>query len=403
MAAARRRRSKFAGAVGRLYTNALDTLGAESISVNPRERTLCALKGKPADRVPLVLPGFQLASRAGLAQIEDRLKRDVAERIMDVTGFRVLVPSHVNRMLVTPPQRIRTERKDLPNGHWQSHGTIDTPLGELTYVMEWNPVFRTWWMVKYPVEDHGDIERIASVPWELPHELRPPSLDDLPEEFPTRGLLGSFISSPVVCVSGMMRYEWFLELCATRLELIEELTEICTRRVLDCVEVLLSEPGLDYVWMGGSEWVTPPMASPEIYDRLVQEQERRIIECVHENSDAVAHVHCHGHVRHALSRMIEGGADYTEPVEPPPDGDVTMAEAKEIAAGRITLGGNVECRILCRGSEDEVEAVVRAAFEGGKKRFVLRPTEGPSPRLSGREFRNYMRLIDVWEELSPLQ
>jgi uroporphyrinogen-III decarboxylase len=198
-----------------------------------------------------------------------------------------------------------------------------------------------------------------------------------------------------------MKFEQFLEMCHTDLPLLRNLTEVCLDRILDCLGVLLSEPGIDCVWMGGSEWVTPPMASPAVYDALVQEQERRIIDYVHEHSDAVVHVHCHGRVRHALRRMVERGADYTEPVEPPPDGDITMAEAKALAAGNTTLGGNVEVRLLCNARAGEVEQATRAAFDGGKDRFVLRATEGPSPRMSEREFENYTRLIDVWEELSP--
>ncbi len=127
-----------------------------------------------------------------------------------------------------------------------------------------------------------------------------------------------------------------------------------------------------------------------------------IIDYIHSHGDAVVHVHCHGHVRHALKRMIERGVDYTEPVEPPPDGDIPMAEAKSLAAGRITLGGNLECRILCNESEEATEAAVRAAFEGGKEWFVLRATEGPSPVLNEREYRNDMRVVDVWEQLSSI-
>lgn len=48
-------------------------------------------------------------------------------------------------------------------------------------------------------------------------------------------------------------------------------------------------------------------------------------------------------------KIIERGADYTEPVEPPPNGDLTLAEAKKLAAGRITLGGNIEARLLQYG------------------------------------------------------
>lgn len=371
--------------------------------MNPRERILRTLRGQAADRVPLVLPGFICRSRGDVQKIGDPLRRKIAQRTLDETNFRVQVPPYINRMLVTPPQRIRTKQERLPNGNRRTLGTIDTPLGELTYATEWNPLSQTGWQVKYPVETMEDIKKIASVPWELPAKLTPPNLDSLPDEFYERGILSAHISSPFVCVSAMMSYEWFLELCFLDLDLIKELTEICRQRVLDCVKILLSKPGIEYVWLGGSEWITPPMAPPMIYDALVQEQERSIIQYIHENSDAVVHIHCHGRIRDALPKTIERGGDYTEPVEPPPDGDITMAEAKKVAAGRITLGGNIECRILCIESEDATEAAVRAAFDGGNERFILRPTEGPSPVLSEQEFGNYMRMIDVWEEMSPYE
>ena len=370
--------------------------------MTPRERMLAALRGHPVDRVPLVLPGFQSWLGGEMTDISDPLRRRVTERICEEMHVRVPVGTGVNRTLVTPPQRMRSNREKLLNGNTRTTTTIDTPKGVLTAITEHSVELQTSWQVKYPIETLADIDRIASVPWELPPNVQPPDRNNLPEGFNRQGIVHAGISSPMVCVSGMMRYEMFLELCATNLALVREMTEICRQRVLACVKAVLARPGVEYVWMGGSEWVTPPMASPETYDALVQEQERSIIEYVHTHSEAVVHVHCHGHVRHALGRTIERGADYTEPVEPPPDGDITMAEAKQIAAGQITLGGNVECRILCNESEQAVEAATRTAFEGGKRRFVLRPTEGPSPTLTKREFRNWMKMIDVWEELSRI-
>ena len=77
-----------------------------------------------------------------------------------------------------------------------------------------------------------------------------------------------------------------------------------------------------------------------------------------------------------------------------------MADAKEIAAGRMTLGGNVEARILEKGSVEEVEQATRASFEGGTKRMILTPTTGPICRFDERMRLNYHRMIDVWEECS---
>ena len=371
-------------------------------AVNPRQRILTTLRGDRTDRVPLVLPGVTFQDAEEIARLTDPHRRELAERVFDETVYRVPVDSHVNRMLVTPPQRISRERTDLPNGDHRTRGTIDTPKGELTFATRHSRESSTTWQVKYPVETLADIEKIASIPWELPRGLRPASRRDLPGDFDRRGLLVCSISSPMVCVAGMMPYQMFLELCVTEPALIAELTETCLRRILDCLDVLTGGGAVEYVWIGGSEWLTPPMGSPALYDTLVQDPERRLIDRIRERTDAIVHIHCHGRVRRAIEKMIERGADYTEPVEPPDDGDVTMAEAKRIAAGRITLGGNVECRVLAHESVSAVEAATRAAFEGGTDRFILRPTEGPSPRISRRERDNYLRMLDVWEELSPI-
>ncbi len=297
---------------------------------------------------------------------------------------------------------MQTRTEEQPGGSRRQITTIATPKGELTAANEYDPRSGTTWMVKYPVETMDDIDRIASIPWELPSDLKAPESRDLPSATDPRTIARTFVSSPLVCVAGMMRYEWFLELALIEPKLIAELTEMCRVRTLEVLKVLLSKPGIESVLVGGSEWVTPPMASPAIYDALVQEQETSIIDYIHSNSDAMVHIHCHGRFRRALQRTIERGADYTEPVEAPPDGDITMAEAKELAAGRITLGGNIQCRILVNETESAVEKAVRAAFEGGKQRFVLRPTEAASPRIMEREYRNYMRVIELWRDLGEI-
>jgi hypothetical protein len=369
--------------------------------MNAKDRYVRTLRGYPTDKVPLELAGFQFASREAVDAHPDPLRREIAHRVFEEQTFYVDVLSYVNRYLVTQPQRIHAVDEPLPNGNTRTQGTIDTPDGPLTFVTEYSPVSDTSWTLKYPVETRQDLRWLASVPWELPEGLAPPDPSDLPPDFERRGIASTRVSSPFVCVSGAMSFQSFLAMTATDLSLVEELTEICRQRILDVLRVLLSKPGLELVWLGGSEWVTAPMASPRVYDTLVQEQERSLIAYIHEQSDALVHVHCHGRVRHALQRTIERGADYTEPCEPPPLGDITLAEAKALAGGRITLGGNVECRILAIETEDAVEQAVREAFEGGKERFVLRPTEAPSPMMSKQEYRNYQRLVDVWEDLSP--
>ena len=369
--------------------------------MNPRDRFLETLKGGKADRVPLILDGFDFASRAEIDAEPDPAKREIAHRIFDQTIHFVECPSFVNRYLVTPLQFIRETRRDVEDGTVTIRSEIDTPQGRLTAVTRRDSVTDTTWTVKYPVESLKDAERIRSVPWKLPVDLAPPDLVTLPPDFNERGVLTTRISSPFVCVAGMTPYQTFLEWCATELPLIKELTALCLERILDVLDVLLAPKTIEYVWMGGCEWLTPPMGSPKLYEELVQPFEKVVIERIHAGG-AISHIHCHGNVRSTLELVIERGGDFFEPVEPPPDGDITFAEAKALAAGRMTLGGNIEARVIEYASVDEVEEATRRAFEGGRERMVLKLTEGPLRKLSPSALANYHRLIGIWEELPGL-
>jgi len=333
--------------------------------------------------------------------IPDPGRREVAERILGETHYVVQVPAFVNRYLVIPPHRMREASREAKDGCVRVVTEIDTPKGTLTAVTERNATSATEWTTKYPCESVEDIAKIRSIPSEPVAELAPPDMSNVPEDFNRRGVMRVNVSSPMVCVAGMMPYEYYLELCGTNLTLIKALTSICLERIMNRLDILLSEGNVDWVWMGGCEWLTPPMGSPELYEALVQEFERPVIERIHAGG-ALSQVHCHGNVRSTLEAVIERGADFFEPVEPPPDGDITMAEAKAAARGRITLGGNVESRVIEHGSLEEVEAATRAAFEGGKERMVLQPTAHPICALTPKMLENYHRMVDVWEELSPV-
>ena len=98
--------------------------------------------------------------------------------------------------------------------------------------------------------------------------------------------------------------------------------------------------------------------------------------------------------------VIERGADFFEPMEPPPDGDITFEQAKDIVNGRMVLGGNIESRIIEKENIEIVEKTVREAFKGNNRFMVLKPTAFPIGQLSSEVIANYHKLIDVWEELS---
>ena len=366
--------------------------------MNPRERLLATLRGKRADRAPLILEGFH---HAVPPEDMDPGRKEISDRITGHLHFSYVCRSFVNRYFVTPPQRMRVLERRKDGASILTTTAIDTPKGPLTAITGCNTTTDTRWTLKYPVETLEDIEKLRAVPWELPGDLREPDLSSLPDSFSGRGVVRTGVSSPFVCVAGAMPYELFLELCVTESNLIRELTQQCLDRILDVLAVILAPRTVEYAWMGGCEWLTPPMASPALYEDLVQRFEQPIIERIHA-AGAISHIHCHGNVRSTLESVIRRGADFFEPVEPPPDGDIGFAAAKAVAGGRITLGGNIEARILENEDAAIVEDAVRRAFEGGKFRMVLQTTAGPLSRMTPRMVENYHRMIDVWEELSPM-
>jgi len=369
--------------------------------MSPRERLLATIRGEKTDRVPLGIWECTRNTRKEAKAIEDPAAREIALRVFDQVAGNVTWPSTVNRYMVTPPQFMHVVNRQQDGEKVTVTTEIRTPKGPLTAVTEQNTQTQTTWTVKYPVESLADIGRMRSLVWALPVGLKAPGPDAPPDNLREKCILLTRVSSPVICAAGMMSYQYFLELCATELGLLKELTAECTRRVLSVLDVLLAPGLIECVWIGGCEWLTPPMGSPRLYEELVQQPERQIIDRAR-RAGAFAHVHCHGKVHSTMALAIARGTDFFEPVEPPPDGDITFADAKDLAAGRMTLAGNVEARVLANGTVEEVDQATRAAFEGGKRHMVLYHTAGPIARMTPKLLRNYHRMIDVWEELSPM-
>jgi hypothetical protein len=355
------------------------------------------VRGERVDRVPLVLEGLQARSPSDLA---DPGRREIAERIGHEMHYDHIVLPETNRYLLTDPRHITPIEHRVDGSDETTVLRIATPRGDLIAIEGRNAVSETTWQVKYPVESREDIDAICSCDWQVPQA----AIDAGNQTYPTdeRRVNTIRLASPFVCVAAMMSYEMYLELCITDLPLIERLTAMCTERTLAILDAALASGTVDYVWMGGCEWLTPPMGSPYLYDTLVQPSERAVIERIH-RAGAIAHVHCHGNIRTTLEHIIARGGDFTEPVEPPPDGDITFADAKALAAGRIALGGNVEARLMENEDADAVERAARAAFEGGRERMVFQTTAFPIQPVRGQLLANYHRLVDVWEELSPIR
>jgi uroporphyrinogen-III decarboxylase len=159
---------------------------------------------------------------------------------------------------------------------------------------------------------------------------------------------------------------------------------------------LLLDQGVEpYIRFAGSEEATPPMMSPAYYRDLSAPYDRNLYDLVHQY-DGIVHVHCHGRVRGILPWLLEMGVDVLDPMEPPPDGDVTLREARRVVGDQMTLIGGLEYRDFEMDSPDEIEAKTRDAMEqGGRHRFVVGASAVAMASLSDRFRDNVVRFIET--------
>ena len=95
--------------------------------------------------------------------------------------------------------------------------------------------------------------------------------------------------------------------------------------------------------------------------------------------------------------MSDMGIDAIDPLEPPPDGDITLKEAREVLGDKVVLIGNIEERLFEIGTKDDIEIAVKVAIEEGASKgpFILCPTAMPlTTPLDKKIQENIIHYID---------
>ena len=275
------------------------------------------------------------------------------------------------RFFLTPPDYVEFIGTKTFKGAEQNTYLVHTPQGVLRTIEAVQPGEDTVWEVEPLVKDPSDVEKLLSIPY----RFNPPDLSDY---FSQRDRLGEngitvcFITTPLVMVSRLTGFQRFLEWTLIEGKLIEKMIAIVQERLAERLDFILQHGAGPVMRFGGSEQATPPMLSGKSFDRFILGYERPLWDQVR-RAGQIVWVHCHGRVQTVIDKYIDSGVQLLDPVEPPPQGDIEIAEAKERARrGPLTLIGNIEWSDLENCQPDEIEAkVMRAILDGGKQNFIL--------------------------------
>jgi uroporphyrinogen-III decarboxylase len=379
-----------------------------------KERLLAAIRGEEVDRVPVWIHGFPIGeglpdkghfTKGWMAEKEYKELFEAKEKYTDAwkiwhlagKGFRPYSEmDFTNRHMLVPPKYVHFEERQVTAELRYYEGRVDTPRKRLTFRSEVRRGEHQAWRVEHLAKSLDDLLALAEVPFSF--DLKDVDFERYKSAYETtgeRGIVSMFISDPLVTLSGAIDFDKFLLILLEEPKVMHELLQEMTSRTLKIIDAVFKNTKLDtLVIMGGSEQATPPLMSPRTFDEYIVPYSGQVIKHL-KKYGILVHIHCHGRVQEALKKFIEMGADSVDPVEPPPQGDVTYAEAREIVGEGLTLIGNIECSELQNESPVYIRNRVKEILKLGKKRLVITDSAPQLAAFTRKLADNYRVMIET--------
>lgn len=190
----------------------------------------------------------------------------------------------------------------------------------------------------------------------------------------------------------------FALLSVTDRDVIHRLCEREMTVVLRRVKFLLARGVGPFFSLAGEEYVVPPLHGPKDFRDFNTQYDRPVIDLIHDAGGRV-HVHSHGSIKAVFEGFLEMGVDVLHPLEAPPMGDITAAEAKAMARDRMCLEGNIQIHRMYEATPDEIREetaqLIADTFDDGKGLIVC-PTASPYIRGQGEACRpRYEAMVET--------
>ena len=149
-------------------------------------------------------------------------------------------------------------------------------------------------------------------------------------------------------------------------DLMNELFAVERQIMVKQIEAFVAAPTqvawLDICWATGSQ------LGPDMFEQWQLPDIVAAMEVVKPHPDKYLGLYTLGKIRDLMPMFADAGVHFVETFEPN-EGDITLAEAKQLYGSRMCLMGNFDCVILARGTVDDArrEAMrcLREGMDGG--------------------------------------
>jgi len=359
-----------------------------------RQRLLAAMRRQDVDRVPLHVRGVNFWDERWV-QTRHPSYAPVIEAVRE-HGDPFIGWGAGGGVLLTSSDEVRLESETQPGEDWNEQVTaMHTPRGPLTARHLSSNRGLPGMQTEHFVKDLDDLDKVLAVPCE---PLRPDvrGFSELQDQIGERGLVTCDFANPITHLHDLVGSELLAIWSLTERNAVRSFIHTWAERLGDLIRYLLDQ-GVGPVFRTlGHEFAIPPLMSPRDFGEFCIEPEAPIHGMIHE-AGGLVHIHCHGPMDKVLEGFVAIGCDCLHPIEPPPMGDVELADAKRRVGDRLCLEGNLQIGDLYAAPTEEVVAKTRAAVrDGGPTGFILCPTASPHTEvLTDLTVRNYLAMINT--------
>lgn len=356
-----------------------------------KERLLRCIKHQPIDRVPI--SSYELVGWNENAW-ENREK-----------SYRVLM--NAIRKYTDCIYMMDPDFREMPNPaseiiEWNEGGSnfikkiFHSPGGDLVSLSRSDAGVHTVWTLKHLLEDIGDIDKYLSLPYQ-PSEIDMKGFYKEKGKLDDKGLMMISVGDPICLAAELFEMGTFLVYAVTETEKIKYFLDAIHERQMHDLKAILKNDVHDVIFrICGPEYATPPYLSPGFFYDFVTCYLLNICKEI-KAAGGIPRIHSHGKIAKVIDQFAVTGAEGIDPLEPPPDGDMELAEIKRLYGDKFCLFGNIELKELEVSDRDRIDFLVKKAMDSAKygSGFVLMPTAAPiNIPLSKKTEENYLQMFE---------
>lgn len=373
------------------------------MGMTSRERLMATLEGRPVDR-----PAVNLYEVGGF---DPRLDDPDPFNVYTDPSWRPLLQLAEERtdLIRMRGPRSRLSHEDVCNEFYTrdtwtdenarfTRTTLRVGGRTMTELTRRDRDIDTTWHIEHLLKDAEDLHAFLELPdevFEEEHDVTP--LFEADAAVGDRGIVMVDSADPVCMAASLFSMQTYILVAYSEPELFHRLLEKFARPLYARAETVAREfPG--HLWrVVGPEYATEPYLPPALFEEYVVRYTRPIIESIQRHG-GYARLHSHGRIRSALPLIASMGPAALDPIEPPPQGDVELADVRREYGRDLVLFGNIEVsdveNLGTPAFEKVVEKALRAGTSGKGRGFVLMPTAAPYGRqLSPLTLANYEAMV----------